>query len=77
MGSSVDGRAKTDMSGAARIPGALDKYVSIALWKHDEVSLSQTDGFLADRVSPAAAPRDHVIFDDPLGSGHHPLGDLP
>ena len=64
------------MSGAARIPGALDRTCASPLGKHDEVSLSQADGLLADRMSPARAPRDQVVFDDALGARHHLPGNL-
>ena len=52
-------------------PGRARQDVRVALREHDEVSLAQTDRLLADRVSPARAARDQVVFDDALGARHH------
>jgi len=46
--------------------------VCIALGENDAVSLLQTDGFPADRLSKALAPCDEVVFDDALGPWHPP-----
>ena len=49
--------------------------MGIALREQNEVALVEMDRLAADRMSPARAAGDQVIFDDALGARHHFRGD--
>jgi len=54
--------------------GFARQHVRIALRKQDHVALIEPDGWLSNRMSPAGASRDDVVFEDALRARHDDAG---